>query len=409
MTSRQVWSRCSFVLTSALLLSACHAAPQPAPVTQYDGPWTRHTIDDSSRGADGVRLGDINGDGLMDIVTGWEEGGVVRLYLNPGHDKAKDKWPAVTVGPAKNVEDAVLVDLDGDGTLDVVSSCEGSTKTMFVHWGPKDKSKLLDETAWVTEPIPATAGLQQWMFCSPMDVDQKHGIDLVVGSKNKDAAVGWLESPQDPRDLEAWAYHKIRDAGWIMSLDRYDVAGRSELVVTDRKGATRSCYVLTRQAGQWEVLALETGQAEYMFAGFAPRLNRWSVATRDGSVRMFKQLDLFSAAERGEAFDVQAVPNPFGIQHGKAVAVGRIDADDHADLVVTHNTNSQKDKPGVAWIRMLPDSDPKDWQAHDISGLEGKKFDRIELIDLDGDGDLDVLTCEEIDNLGVVWYENPLR
>ena len=29
------------------------------------------------------------------------------------------------------------------------------------------------------------------------------------------------------------------------------------------------------------------------------------------------------------------------------------------------------------------------------------------LADLDGDGDLDVLTCEEVGNLGVIWYENP--
>ena len=33
----------------------------------------------------------------------------------------------------------------------------------------------------------------------------------------------------------------------------------------------------------------------------------------------------------------------------------------------------------------------------------------MELIDLDGDGDLDVMTCEERKNLGVIWYENPGR
>ena len=37
-------------------------------------PWPRHVIDDSSVGADGVRLADVNGDGLPDITTGWEEG-----------------------------------------------------------------------------------------------------------------------------------------------------------------------------------------------------------------------------------------------------------------------------------------------------------------------------------------------
>ena len=52
------------------------------------------------------------------------------------------------------------------------------------------------------------------------------------------------------------------------------------------------------------------------------------------------------------------------------------------------------------------------WIDHEISGPAGSKFDRIELIGLDGDGDLDVLTTEENDGpdslgMGVIWYENP--
>ncbi len=46
---------------------------------------------------------------------------------------------------------------------------------------------------------------------------------------------------------------------------------------------------------------------------------------------------------------------------------------------------------------------------NDIAGRVGTKFDLIELLDLDQDGDLDVITCEEVENLGVVWYENPAR
>ena len=48
-----------------------------------DAQWKRHIIDDSSRGADGVRVEDVNGDGYLDLTTGWEEGGVVRVTLNP--------------------------------------------------------------------------------------------------------------------------------------------------------------------------------------------------------------------------------------------------------------------------------------------------------------------------------------
>src|SRR5262245_39159455 len=97
-------------------------------------PWRRHVIDDSSRGADGVRLGDLNGDGRFDVVTGWEEGGAVRACLNPEPSRAKERWPGVTLGRAPSPEDAVFADLDGDGTLDAISSCEGKTRTIFVHW-----------------------------------------------------------------------------------------------------------------------------------------------------------------------------------------------------------------------------------------------------------------------------------
>ena len=69
-------------------------------------------------------MADADGNGLPDIATGWEEGGLVRVYLNPGPGKAHQRWPAVTVGRVADVEDAVLADLDNDGAVDVVSSCE---------------------------------------------------------------------------------------------------------------------------------------------------------------------------------------------------------------------------------------------------------------------------------------------
>src|SRR5690606_8391355 len=108
-----------------LTITAVFSFAAPAPGT----PWQRHTIDDTSRGADGARLADVNGDGFLDIATGWEAGGIVRAYLNPGPAQSKQKWPAVTVGEVAEVEDAVFVDLDGDGSVDVVSSCESGIST----------------------------------------------------------------------------------------------------------------------------------------------------------------------------------------------------------------------------------------------------------------------------------------
>ncbi len=45
------------LLVLAILLAACGSAPPAAPPESQA--WVRHTIDDSSRGADGVRLHDV--------------------------------------------------------------------------------------------------------------------------------------------------------------------------------------------------------------------------------------------------------------------------------------------------------------------------------------------------------------
>jgi hypothetical protein len=67
-------------------LTVCAALTATAPcavAASRGAPWKIRTIDDSSRGADGVKLGDLDADGALDIATGWEEGGVTRVYLHP--------------------------------------------------------------------------------------------------------------------------------------------------------------------------------------------------------------------------------------------------------------------------------------------------------------------------------------
>ena len=99
---------------------------------------------------------------------------------------------------------------------------------------------------------------------------------------------------------------------------------------------------------------------------------------------------------------------PDGCGSGKGVAVADINLDGALDVVFTceHATDG---KSGVRWLSYRNSVLDSVWQDHEISGPEGVKFDRIELMDLDHDGDQDVITCEERDNLGVIWYENPTR
>lgn len=48
------------------------------------------------------------------------------------------------------------------------------------------------------------------------------------------------------------------------------------------------------------------------------------------------------------------------------------------------------------------------WVRHTIDDIS-EGADGVRLANINGDGDLDVITCEEAHNLGVIWYENPTR
>ncbi len=365
--------------------------------------WKRHTIDASSNGADGVRLADANGDGLPDIVTGWEQGGVVRICFHPGADKVRSPWPAVTVGKAGNVEDAVFTDLDGDGALDVVSSCEGTTKTVFVHWAPREKSKLLNPAAWDTEAIPASKGTRMWMFAIPLQVDGKNGVDLVLGSKGGDAWIGWLESPKDPRRLADWKWHPVREAGWVMSLIAEDMDGDGDMDIafTDRKGSRRGCYWLENPSWAERPISAEGREAMFMTLADVDRdgMKDALVAVKPREIVFARRL-----GRDGRSWESRPIRTPADTGTAKGVAAGDIDLDGKIDVVFSCEEVS-RGKSGVLWMTR----NDADWEAREVSGMDGVKYDLVELVDLDGDGDLDVLTCEEVTNLGVIWYENPAR
>lgn len=368
--------------------------------------WVRHVIDNTSTGADGVRLADVNRDGLPDIVTGWEEGGSIRVYQNPGRAQSRSEWPKVEVGHVASPEDAVLVDLDGDGALDVVSSCEGNQRAMFVHWAPRAPSSYGNASAWRTERFTA-AGAVRWMFAAPLQLDGKHGPDLIAGAKNEQAALGWFEAPAGAHNLSAWQWHPLRPMGWTMSIIPMDMDGDgdADILASDRRPPRSGAFWLEnpgpgeRQRKPWAEHAIGAQGLEVMFLSTADidgdGLTDVLSAVAPRALMIHHRQD-----QAGSAWRTTTISLPEAAGTAKAVTAGDIDGDGRPDLVFSCE-NAVGDKRGVMWL-----SAP-DWQPHDISGPPGTKYDLVQLIDMDGDGDLDVLTCEERENLGVIWYENP--
>ena len=380
----------------------------------YLQPWKRHTIDAADpvnhlAGADGVRLGDLNGDGRLDVVTGWEEGNQIRVALQPAPEKLREPWLAITIGSVRSPEDAVFADLNGDGRLDVVSATEGRERKIFVHWAPTAPGDITDGAAWTTGPFPSTIGEQWWIYTLPLDVDKDGHIDLLIGSKNAGASVTWLRNPGGAaaRDLSRWEAIRLADAGWIMSLELLEAEGARYLIYSDRKGPASGIHlvpILTEAPWFGSPVLVGAGGEEVMFLDIAQydddsRLDIIA-AIKPQTIRVYCQPEEPAAAWE-KTIDIGPVPNDrFGSVKAVKVMNPIVRIDGAAPPLIVTCENAHGEKAGVLLARQSGV-----WES--ISGPEGIKFDRIELLDLDGDGDLDLITCEETAGLGVVWYENP--
>jgi len=367
-----------------------------------------HIVDNTSRGADGVRLKDVNNDGFLDIATGWEEGGVIRTYLHPGLNKVKQPWPLTEVGKVNSPEDAVFIDLDGDGDFDVVSSCEGRTRSVFFHWSPENdpQNEILP---WRTAAVPVTADKQAWMFALPLPVDEG-GMDLVLGSKGDGATIGWLQSPKNPRDIKAWKYHPWYQAGWIMSLISHDMDddGDLDVLASDRRSKTPGVLWLENPGAkamrsnpsiQWSVHRIGAVNKEVMFITIS-KDNVIHAAVRPNRIHVLRP-----NADSRKPWREKVITYPSN-KYGtaKAARAADLDGDGKTEIAVSCEAANGA-KSGVFYLKQSKGK----WMDHDIGGPKGLKYDRIELLDLDGDGDLDLLTCEERDFNAVLWYENPHR
>jgi len=385
---------------------------------QAQSTWKLHVIDNTLSGADGVKLADINNDGRLDIVTGWEEGGITKLYLQPEPEMIKEKWPAVIVGKTPDVEDAVFADMNNDGKPDVVSCSEGDTKKIFIHWN--NGRDALNSENWKQEELPVSDGLMQWMYAEPLQIDNKNGLDLVAAGKNENAAIGWFEAPSNPKISKDWLWHEISPVGWVMSIIKKDMDGDGDidLVISDRRGALQGCRWLENpgvgeeQKLRWKNHFISAENLEVMFMCMAD-------LDKDGKDEAIvpectkNTVKIYSGKNNPEKqWEEKSIPIPELTGKAKSIEVGDINNDGVPDFILSTETRGLV-KNGIIWLngKYLENPDLFDWQV--ISGKHISKFDKLELIDLDDDGDLDVLICEEnfgenSEGLGVVWYENPL-
>ncbi|HZR83641.1 MAG TPA: VCBS repeat-containing protein [Candidatus Binatia bacterium] len=437
-----------------------------------------HPIDSRFRGSNALMSGDVNGDGLTDYVTNYEfdQRYVVELHPPRGADPRRP-WPTVVAffegGEQDGVdtESAALADLDGDGNLDIVGSqgthptsfFEGNQPGVRVLWGPPPEDAM-SPSAWIdARRFPATIDQGHFLWAVPFDVNGDGALDVLVGGRvqwnnGARASIKWIEAPRESsarRDLAAWRVHDIDPDqldghGFVLAdLDEdgdLDVLDQNADFDTPPEAETLHWYEnpgtgSEAQRQPWSKHVIYTGDEFYLKPQIAlVDLDRDGhedfVTAVDDAIYWFRKTSTWPVA-----FERVVIPkDPVAIGRSRPVRVGDVNGDGKPDIVVlqTHTDGViPADRAAAFWMEYEGEAPRTDnWRTHVIkwgSGEPmqlftfGEKWDQAQLVDVDGDADLDlVANCEEWwadeyeviaywrpevrpQSVGVVWFENRLH
>lgn len=391
--------------------------------------WKMHVIDDTGNGADGVHVADINQDGFADVVSGWEQSGEIKLYLNPyaaaAQPKADAQWQRVAVSgglTTKGIEDAAFADMNLDGQLDsILSSAEGSTRSLGVHWlqGP-----VASAASWRgTRLVPAQQS--SYLKARAGQIDGINGADVVAGTKEKgaeQAGVYWFKAPPTagPEGAAQWQRFFVGHVDFkttTLLLRDMNADGRLDVLYSGRAGIGWFKNPGAALEQPWPRVVVSEQDSEFALCDVNGDglLDVVAGASRHTPIvaRWYKQLD--ASGEHWQPFEIATAEGRPGFASGvkfviKGVGCLPDPAQQWPRLVFTASGYGH----GLFELttRAAPEAE-KPWHIRNLTAHQcGMKYDNVEMVDVDRDGDLDAVTTEEGEGVltagtGVIWFENP--
>jgi len=345
-----------------------------------NGDWRRHDItSETLEGAHSLQVVDIDGDGDLDIVTAEMHKSAKRrvlLYL-----QTPTSWQRQLVSTTGS-HNLSVADLDGDGDLDIV--------------GKNYAGQPRPVEAWINGTIPSRQrrSMDQWTYV-PADTtrpeDQRQKTGLVFADLDHDARPEIIAGAYvyfgSPRPLAStWRRERLPGNPDAYHAADFDHDGEVEILGAD----TDRLMLIERDANtaSWKartVADLPGGRTQGYALLPSPRAV-CAVLTRGD------RLLLVEPPPHGDKSAHWTVKTLSGEVAEEGLAVGDIDRDGDFDVAATA-TATEGTGHLVVWLEN-PGTPSGEWRRRTTA--EGPMyFDRVALADVDRDGRLDIVVTEE--------------
>jgi hypothetical protein len=352
--------------------------------------WTAADIATTADGALSVAVGDLDGDGDVDLASASMNDDTIAWYENTAGNGSA--WTATDITTTADFATSVAVgDLDGDGDLDLAST---SLSDDTVAWYENTAG---DGSAWTAADIATSAAAP--MSVAVGDLDSDGDLDLASASGNDDT-VAWYENTAG--NGSAWTATDIAttagSAAWVAVGD-LDGDGDLDLASASRSDDTIARYrndTIHRRATAWSAADIDTAAANTSSVAFGDLdgdgdLDLASTSFADDTITWYE-----NTAGDGSAWAATDITTT--ADGARSVAVGDLDGDGDLDLASAEGISST-----IAWYENTA-GDGSAWTAADIDTAAPDAW-TVAVGDLDGDGDLDLASASTLDDT-IAWYEN---
>lgn len=438
--------------------------------------WTEHTFDakwyNQNTGSwmdnnSQVRVGDINRDGLLDIVISSSEqkGFPVSWYQAP-IDPKRGSWIEHVLGQLDYVHGLQVADMDNDGDLDVMAGemmkgQDPDQLVVFVQEGhPLAPAAWRSKTPVFRPQVIASLGAY-WPVIG--DISGDGDVDIVSSrSYDKPPIEMWENNTSDQKQLlDTWSYitvdstrKKLGDfipPDWLrafgLALGDVNNDGWGDIVSGrefyrnpggDMSGAWQridlgrpvdaSIIVDVDNDEFGDIIAQDLPNV-YWYEAMDARGETWRSihigtipATGHHNSQGFLLAQLIPGGkpeiclESGQGVYYFQIPgNPEAGQwpcvqvtglgsHAEGIGAGDIDGDGLIDLAL-----------GMGWVGVGWWKNPGDgsalWQKYEVGRIDRDYVDKLAVADMNGDGHADIVVTEElypdIKPACVYWFENP--